>query len=75
MPQRREDSRSAAAQAAPSIQEDDPIMLPFINVYDLGAVGNGRADDTEAFKKALSIAEKTGQTIDLAPETFRVGEL
>ena len=57
MPQRREDSRSAAAQAAPSIQEDDPIMLPFINVYDLGAVGNGRADDTEAFKKALSIAE------------------
>lgn len=50
-------------------------MLPFINVYDLGAVGNGRADDTEAFKKALSIAEKTGQTIYLAPGTFRVGEL
>ena len=50
-------------------------MLPFINVYDFGAVGNGHADDTDAFKKALSISEKTGQTIYLAPGTFRVGEL
>lgn len=50
-------------------------MLPFINVYDYGAVGDGVADDTDAFKKALSVAEKTGQTIYIAPGTFRVGEL
>lgn len=50
-------------------------MTPFLNVYDFGAVGDGRADDTAAFQAALSDAARTGRTVWIAPGLFRVGEL
>ena len=35
----------------------DPSDLPYINIKDFGAVGNGVTDDTDAWDEALSVAK------------------
>jgi sugar lactone lactonase YvrE len=61
---------------------DLPPMETWINIRDLGAVGDGAADDTDAFKKAIaehrSIYVPSGQyrvtdTITLRPDTILIG--
>ena len=45
-----------------------------LSVRDFGAVGDGKADDTEAFRKALAAAEKlpTGRSVQVPPGTYRI---
>jgi hypothetical protein len=45
-----------------------------INVREFGAVGDGRADDTEAFRKALAAAAQlpTGRSVQVPPGTYRI---
>ena len=59
-----------------------PPMETWINIRDLGAVGDGVADDTDAFKKAIAqhraIYAPSGQyrvtdTITLKPDTVLIG--
>jgi hypothetical protein len=61
---------------------DLPPMETWINIRDLGAVGDGAADDTDAFKKAIAehraIYVPSGQyrvtnTITLRPDTILIG--
>ena len=61
---------------------DLPAMETWINIRDLGAVGDGAADDTDAFKKAIAehraIYLPSGQyrvtdTITLRPDTILIG--
>src|SRR5271154_4311047 len=61
---------------------DLPPMETWINIRDLGAVGDGAADDTDAFKKAIvehrAIYVPSGQyrvtdTIALRPDTILIG--
>jgi Pectate lyase superfamily protein/SMP-30/Gluconolactonase/LRE-like region len=61
---------------------DLPPMETWINIRDLGAVGDGVADDTDAFKKAIAqhraIYVPSGQyrvtdTITLKPDTVLIG--
>src|SRR5271170_491920 len=61
---------------------DLPPMETWINIRDLGAVGDGMADDTDAFKKAIAehrvIYVPSGQyrvtdTITLRPDTILIG--
>jgi hypothetical protein len=61
---------------------DLPPMETWINIRDLGAVGDGVADDTDAFKKAIAehraIYVPSGQyrvtdTITLKPDTILIG--
>jgi hypothetical protein len=61
---------------------DLPAMETWINIRDLGAVGDGVADDTDAFKKAIAehraIYVPSGQyrvtdTITLRPDTILIG--
>jgi hypothetical protein len=61
---------------------DLPPMETWINIRDLGAVGDGAADDTDAFKKAIAqhraIYLPSGQyrvtdTITLRPDTIVIG--
>src|ERR1700691_460942 len=61
---------------------DLPPMETWINLRDLGAVGDGVADDTDAFKKAIAehraIYLPSGQyrvtdTITLRPDTILIG--
>jgi hypothetical protein len=61
---------------------DLPPMETWINIRDLGAVGDGAADDTDAFKKAIAehraIYVPSGQyrvtdTITLGPDTILIG--
>ena len=47
----------------------------FLNVYDFGAVGDGKADDTQALQDAIDAAEKTGKAIYLLPGHYSVREL
>jgi hypothetical protein len=44
------------------------------SVRDFGAVGDGQADDTEAFKKALAAAAQlpTGRSVQVPPGTYRI---
>lgn len=44
-----------------------------INVRTFGAVGNGIADDTDAFRKAADLVSGKGGTIYVPRGTFRVG--
>jgi uncharacterized secreted repeat protein (TIGR03808 family) len=46
-----------------------------LNVRALGAVGNGRSDDTRAFARAIRAARSRGGIIFVPPGTYRVGEL
>jgi hypothetical protein len=61
---------------------DLPPMESWIDIRDLGAVGDGTADDTDAFKKAIAqyraIYVPSGQyrvtdTITLKPDTILIG--
>jgi hypothetical protein len=61
---------------------DLPPMETWINIRDLGAIGDGVADDTDAFKKAIAqhraIYVPSGQyrvtdTITLKPDTVLIG--
>ncbi len=61
---------------------DLPPMETWINIRELGAVGDGMADDTDAFKKAIAehraIYVPSGQylvtdTITLMPDTILIG--
>ena len=46
-----------------------------LNVRVLGASGNGRSDDTAAFRRAIRAARSDGGIIFVPPGTYRVGEL
>ncbi len=61
---------------------DLPPMETWINIRDLGAIGDGTTDDTDAFKKAIAehraIYLPSGQyrvtdTIALKPDTILIG--
>ena len=61
---------------------DLPPMETWINIRDLGAIGDGTTDDTDAFKKAIAehraIYVPSGQyrvtdTITLRPDTILIG--
>ena len=49
--------------------------LGAVNVRLFGATGNGRRDDTGAFRRAFRALDRTGGTIFVPPGTYRVGEL
>lgn len=50
-------------------------MYNYINVYDFGAVGDGRHDDTRAIQDAIDEGYYTGLPVRLRPGQFSVGEL
>jgi Pectate lyase superfamily protein/SMP-30/Gluconolactonase/LRE-like region len=77
---------SAVLKTLPQPVKSDILDLPpmetWINIRDLGAVGDGMADDTDAFKKAIAehraIYVPSGQyrvtdTITLRPDTILIG--
>ena len=45
-----------------------------LNVRDFGAAGDGRADDTGAFRQALAAAAQlpTGRSVEVPPGTYRI---
>lgn len=45
-----------------------------LSVREFGAVGDGKADDTEAFRSALAKAAElpTGRTVEVPPGTYRI---
>jgi hypothetical protein len=45
-----------------------------LNVREFGAVGDGQADDTEAFRAALAAAAQlpTGRSVEVPPGTYRI---
>ncbi|HMO82454.1 MAG TPA: glycosyl hydrolase family 28-related protein [Pyrinomonadaceae bacterium] len=48
------------------ITETDPRESGFLNIRDFGAVGDGRTDDTAAFRSAMAyIASKNGGTLNI----------
>ncbi len=46
--------------------------LPYLNVADFGAVGDGSADDTEAFEDAIAELPEDGGAIYVPPGTYMV---
>ena len=50
-------------------------MVQFIDVYDYGAVGDGKTDDTKALQAAVDAAYETGRTLWLMPGRFLTGEI
>jgi len=73
---------SALPESAKSDIPDLPPMNTWVNIRSFGALGDGRADDTEAFRKAIAahrtIYLPSGQyrvtdTIALKPETVLIG--
>ena len=77
---------STSLNALPESVKSDILDLPpmetWVNIRDLGAVGDGAADDTDAFKRAIAehraIYLPSGQyrvtdTITLRPDTILIG--
>jgi len=86
LPVRRDVYDSTSLDTLPEPVKSDILELPametWINIRDLGAVGDGVADDTDAFKKAIAehraIYVPSGQyrvtdTITLRPNTVLIG--
>lgn len=46
-------------------------MYDEIDVRELGAAGDGEADDTDALQKAIELAETTGRAVFLRPGRYR----
>ncbi len=49
-----------------------PLKAEHHNVKDYGAVGNGSADDTVAFRDAIKAAEKDGMPVYVPAGTYRI---
>lgn len=50
----------------------DPMSSHLINVKDLGAVGDGKADDTQAIQEALNLVDANGSDILIPAGTYRI---
>jgi hypothetical protein len=46
------------------------LLIPALNVHDFGAKGDGKADDTAAFQRALDTAAKQGQIVEAPRGNF-----
>ncbi len=57
----------APVEAAPAVVNRAASREQYLNVYDFGARGNGRTDDTAAIQKALTTAGKQGGNVVLLP--------
>jgi hypothetical protein len=86
LPVRRDVYDSTSLNTLPEPVKSDILDLPametWMNIRDLGAAGDGVADDTDAFKKAIAehraIYVPSGQyrvtdTITLRPDTILIG--
>jgi hypothetical protein len=62
---------SIAAVSVSMEEERPPITRLNINVRDYGAVGDGRTDDSDAFRKALLVASKAASATVSVPGPFR----
>jgi hypothetical protein len=60
--------------AASSAGAQEHTAGPAVDVREFGATGDGRADDTDAFRKAMAAASRrpTGRTVVVPPGTYRV---
>ncbi|MFC5403624.1 glycosyl hydrolase family 28-related protein [Cohnella soli] len=47
----------------------------WIQVRDYGAVGDGRADDTEALRRAIEAAGNSCRSVAIAPGEYRIGSV
>lgn len=57
-------------------EEEIPSVKTVCDVKAFGALGDGKTDDTEAFKRAIKFAaENGGGAIDIGPGTFVINEV
>jgi len=61
----------AAASASGTSPAPEPPTLGEFNVLEFGAVGDGKADNTPAFQRALTAAEGIGGVVRIPPGQFR----
>ena len=65
---------SPAAHDLPQNEPEDVVNMVLHNVKDYGAVGDNKTDDTEAFKKAVSEAEKDGLPVYVPAGTYIISD-
>jgi hypothetical protein len=65
----------AVAASAPAVRNVFPKDSPFVNVRDLGAKGDGVADDTEAFRKAIAADKDDTRYIYIPDGTYLVTDV
>ena len=67
-------SLGMAAAASPAAAAETPSRT--FKITDFGAVGDGRANDTAAFERAIAAARSAGSgLIEIPPGTFSVSDL
>ena len=50
-----------------------PVQASTVNIRDFGGVGDGKADDTEAFRKAFNALKRTDATkLEIPVGTYRI---
>ena len=65
---------STAAHDVPQNEPEEVVNMVLHNVKDYGAVGDNKTDDTEAFKKAVSEAEKDGLPVYVPAGTYIISD-
>lgn len=62
--------------ALPGAAAPAGARVPYLNVADFGAVGDGKADDTAAFQKAIAAADQfsSGRVVLVPGGTYRLSE-
>ncbi|HVO16669.1 MAG TPA: right-handed parallel beta-helix repeat-containing protein [Alphaproteobacteria bacterium] len=63
---------ATAAGAAPAMAETPAKVY---RIGDFGAVGDGRADDTGAFERAIAAAARTGGVVEIPPGVYSVRDV
>lgn len=68
------DAEGHVSESSPDVEITTPPKGETLNVREFGAVGDGKARDTEAIQKAIA-ACRTGGRVSIPPGTYKVNHL